>query len=694
MICAAACRNRHRKVKRVSADQKNDSNSRSLIKSEERTKTMIKKEAHNGKPHAGNSCVRFNEGKVASAMSRRGFLLYERMVSAIGVSAFAAVCFAADMTFPLNGGFLDSEVSWGSAIPSSSDTVTLDKPGVYRIAEDITFNRLNVYSGGITNDFAGRRLSFGDNESVLCKGTGLKVFSGGKYSTGNFECHRGVNDEEVHLLFTNGCEVVSTNIFYSARWAYHTTTRITDGSKVYANELRIQNDNGYDNELVVSGGGELHIEKKLCWEVNTGVSGTLGGCNRLKIEGDGSLYRLLSNYSVPVGSAFNDDLFLLADGARAESAKGGVSLGGDNTTNAQLRVENKSMAEFGLITTQSGNLIAVDACATARVSEVEFAGDKNLMKVSNGARADLGGFYILGSGNEILVLDSTLNVTNKGIRTSLATTSDSSNNVLRISGNASSVSISAITKDIFGNGHHNTLSIEDGAKVSFNLTRMMTNTHHSTINVIGSGSKLEAAGIYIGVMNPPAFFESNFTVSNTIYVADGAILDATRIYLMGIDNRLIVSNATVNLTDSRDGIGFITGRKDDDHGNALVLQGKSPKVTSVITSKSSDRFSFAANTKSILRFEIPKEGYEKGHVAIDIKGKFTFGADAMLEIDCDDFVAKTGGRLHLIKAGIIPDESAEVLKKVKLPEGATLEISEGDVYLKSPLKVGFVLSVR
>ena len=89
---------------------------------------------------------------------------------------------------------------------------------------------------------------------------------------------------------------------------------------------------------------------------------------------------------------------------------------------------------------------------------------------------------------------------------------------------------------------------------------MMTNSHHSTISVIGYGSKLEAKGVYIGVMNPPDFLDSNSIVSNTIYVADGATLDATRIYLMGIDNRLVVSNATVNLTDSADGVGFRTGK--------------------------------------------------------------------------------------------------------------------------------------
>ena len=131
-----------------------------------------------------------------------------------------------------------------------------------------------------------------------------------------------------------------------------------------------------------------------------------------------------------------------------------------------------------------------------------------------------------------------------------------------------------------------------------------------------------------------------------------------------------------------------------DIGNALVLQGSRPKVTSAIESTTKDRFTFRGGSKSILRFEIPEEGWERGHVAIDIKGKFTFGSDATLEIDCEDFVAKTGGKLHLIKAGYISEDSANTLKKAVLPEGATLEVSNGNVYLKSPFKVGFVFSVR
>jgi len=61
----------------------------------------------------------------------------------IGALAFAFTSIAEDMTFPLNGGYLDSATDWGGGMPSSSDGVQLDKPGVYRISKDVVFNSLS-----------------------------------------------------------------------------------------------------------------------------------------------------------------------------------------------------------------------------------------------------------------------------------------------------------------------------------------------------------------------------------------------------------------------------------------------------------------------------------------------------------------------------------------------------------------------
>jgi hypothetical protein len=166
---------------------------------------------------------------------------------------------AATFTFPSNGGFLDSEAEWGETMPTTSDNVMLDKPGVYRISSDVAFTNLYVSAGGITNDFGEHEMSFIGKGGVACTGEGFKMFSGGRYSTYNFTSHY-LNGTEV--LLTNGCEVVCDNMFYSARYVDGTITRITDGSKVYTKDLRIQNDTGRNNELVVSGGEKCMFQMR------------------------------------------------------------------------------------------------------------------------------------------------------------------------------------------------------------------------------------------------------------------------------------------------------------------------------------------------------------------------------------------------------------------------------------------------
>ncbi len=49
---------------------------------------MTKREALSGKPYAGNPHVRFDEGEAAStATSRRGSLLYKKLLMMIGAAA-------------------------------------------------------------------------------------------------------------------------------------------------------------------------------------------------------------------------------------------------------------------------------------------------------------------------------------------------------------------------------------------------------------------------------------------------------------------------------------------------------------------------------------------------------------------------------------------------------------------------------
>ena len=127
----------------------------------------------------------------------------------------------------------------------------------------------------------------------------------------------------------------------------------------------------------------------------------------------------------------------------------------------------------------------------------------------------------------------------------------------------------------------------------------------------------------------------------------------------------------------------------------LKLCGKSPKV--VVGSSNSGACWFANN--SILRFEIPKEGYDEGCVPLEMATgcQLHFEPGCRLEIDCADFVAKTGGKLHLIHAGANITDSVKTQLAAcasTLPERCTLIVEDKDVYIKSPRVIGFVLTYR
>ena len=71
-----------------------------------------------------------------------------------------------------------------------------------------------------------------------------------------------------------------------------------------------------------------------------------------------------------------------------------------------------------------------------------------------------------------------------------------------------------------------------------------------------------------------------------------------------------------------------------------------------------------------------------------------------IEIDCEDFVAKTGGKLTLAtvksSTGLTSDATDAMLKAAaaKLPPECTLSWTDRKLVLQSPRRCGFFISVR
>ena len=231
---------------------------------------------------------------------------------------------------------------------------------------------------------------------------------------------------------------------------------------------------------------------------------------------------------------------------------------------------------------------------------------------------------------------------------------------------------------------------------------MMARTHHSVFRVAGDGTSIGSTGahFYFGDNTTDESAVGTFnSVSNRLEVLDGATFNARRLPVMGIANTVCISNATVNL--GGDNVGLRVGYNvQSGYSNStncvLVLQGTTPKVEINSVAADNDACWFANG--STLRFEVPKDGYADGYVPLTTNSKFLMEDDASkLEIDCAEFVAKTGGKLHLIHAegGINAASKTRLAACVStLPERCTLIVEDTDVYLKSPRVAGFVISVR
>jgi hypothetical protein len=189
------------------------------------------------------------------------------------------------------------------------------------------------------------------------------------------------------------------------------------------------------------------------------------------------------------------------------------------------------------------------------------------------------------------------------------------------------------------------------------------------------------------------------SISNRIEVCNGGVLGFGGLRLSGNGNAFIVSNATVNLQTRREdnvmhiGYRYYNWKEGVSTNCSLIIRGNTPKINAQDTQLS-------INNGSVLRFEIPADGYEKGFIPLCVKH---LGCDGMsgtrIEIDCEDFAAKTGGKLILAtvkdSGGLTSANTVAKLEAVKqtLPPGSVLTWSDRQLVLKCPRR-RFVFSIR
>jgi len=577
--------------------------------------------------------------------------------------ALPAALWGANVTFPGSGGDLAGEGpnDWNRSLPSEDDTVILDKSGIYTLSVNVTFKSVRPQADGIVLRFGANRLTTTGNIYGTAQDATI-IYDGGAFDlsgTGNFSpAQAGVTGASA--VITNGCVVTNVGTFYATCYSSLSRAVVTGGSRIYSAKANVCHQGGSGNYLDVMGGAQVHVDETVSFGGSGGTASAHGG-SVILVSGAGSLFHQKGGTSsspsyIRLGNRFDGDSFIVTDGASAISDFGGVTLA---KKGCELIVEDGATASFPL---------------------VYFSGSGNKAMVSNGT-------FTCSTAFSMAYTDGETAYNPAGY----------SNNLFLATGSDTTATLKG--PDFFGTGHHNAIKVEDGAKLVPNgsLNQFMSQTCNSRLLISGQGT-------LVGRSDGPFFVASQTSadainsVSNIVSVSDSATLQCSRMNLQGVANELSISNATVAIMggDSSNH-AFTSGSRANGTthtNNVVTLCGETPKLT---ISTEATRCRFLGG--STLRIRVPKDGYEKGHVPIDLACNFMMDSTSALVIDCDEWATRTGGTLHLIKSKAFEDRSAGEstvarLAATSLPPDCRLVVSDGSVYLKCPGRKGTKIIVR
>ena len=577
--------------------------------------------------------------------------------------ALPAALWGANVTFPGSGGDLAGEGpdDWNRSLPSVDDTVILDKSGIYTLSGNVTFKAVRPLADGIVLRFGANRLTTIGNIYGTAQNATI-IYDGGTFDlsgTGNFSPAQA-SVTGASAVITNGCVVTNVGTFYATSYSSLSRAVVTGGSRIHSAKANVCHQGGSGNRLEIMGGAQVHVDETVSFGGSGGTASAHGG-SVILVSGAGSLFHQKggtdsSPFYIRIGNRFEDDSFIVTDGASALSDSGGVTLG------------------------KSGSGLTVEKGATASFPLVCFTGSGNRTTVSDGT-------FTCSTTFSMAYTDGETAYNPAGC----------SNNVFLATGPGASVTLKG--PDFFGTGHHNTIKVENGATLmqSGNLNQFMSQTCNSRFLISGQGTLVGKSDGTLYVASQTSADSIN-SVSNTVSVSDGATLQVWRMNLQGVANELSISNATVAIMggDSNNH-AFTSGSRASGTthtNNVVTLCGETPKLT---ISTDATRCRFLGG--STLRIRVPKDGYEKGHVPIDLACNFMMDSSSAMALDCDEWAAHTGGTLHLIKSKAFEDRSAgestvDRLEATALPPDCSLVVSGGNVYLKCPRRKGFRVIIR
>ena len=482
----------------------------------------------------------------------------------------------------------------------------------YTLSQDADFSSLELYvnSGSASFDFSG------GNHTMR-----LKTFY-------------AANENAPWIIMKGGVWNVASTFTFSRFTDSNGRTIVMD-SCVVTNAEFINGPQGANNRLLLKNGSVMH-GKWLRMTFPGAVATTFRTNNLISVSGGSSILWGSNGFLVDSGGSTDGLTGTLLEFTGGSIAKGTSNsskfvLGGTTSGNAahfcggsllyvprEFIIGDASNAKYNVLTVEGGS--AVTNGYDIYIGNVDGA-DYNRFELIDSELygGEYNGIYVgyQGSFNELVVSNSAIK---RCYFCCAGYTASSSNNTVRIIGERASIGGSKYDMKLFGRGPNN-MYILDGCSIGSQSKACYF------AYVSSSVTDVAAVGDTLSLVNGAELSESSMNMNtncrnNVIYVGAGSSIKTKSDFaIRGRDNRVVVSNGTLYVSQSGSSLRFGKSTSDvDEAGNTLVFQGSSPKVARI---DPDNNYPAQFYNGSVLKFEIPAEGYSDvvfERTAVEMRG--------------------------------------------------------------------------
>ncbi|MBO5941381.1 MAG: hypothetical protein J6R18_09340 [Kiritimatiellae bacterium] len=535
---------------------------------------------------------------------------------------------------------------------SASGETKIVESGTYTASQDLEFGALTVEASPVTFDFSAnpsRKVVLSDGFAVT-KRRGNVAFIGGEWNgngTGVFNCGYGSNYPYVDVVLSSCVWTNLPNVIVGRNAAVCSLT-LDNNSRIYSKEFRLVNGGSGRCALNILGGSGLFLSSTDT-PFRTDTNSSDGGNGTITVAGDGSILSA-PNSEFRFGYYAADQFLVVSNKAsvvanqfiigRNPSSTGSQVLVADSAT---LTAKDISIRNPGCGMTVSNATLTVDSTAVDAI-KVGYAGRT-------------GGSFVL-SGK-----DAQINYNPSG-------------------------NVDVFAADSGGAEFR----IENGATWEVDATQIASKTSNSVFR-IGSGGTFRARDNNRLQFGPAGDDNADpaCSLSNRLEVCDGGKLEFASIRFSGAGNMLIVSNGLITCGSIQigynrpnwNGISKVTSRD-----CALVLRGERGQINA-------RDGALQVLNGSVLRFEVPEDGYESDISPLKVKS-LSFDEGTKMEIDCEAFMYK-GGKVTLVEVtgndGFEKANNMIAAVNASLPQGCHLSVI-GNKLMLTCSKRRFVFSIR